>query len=218
MRRTGRLGAVRNQTIQQRNVHRLQLRPFPASTRKYPRLNEQLQLSVVGKGRHGVSFPGSHRFKKGIGAAGVKDLVAGHDRDQLLRVAEIDDAVGPAGDHVHRLDALAGNGELHGFAGGKAALTDERRTVDHDEQLPLAIVPVLALGDARAGNIHAHLPAVGGLEQFGEAAPLVGIHPQAIFKLLRREIGEVEGIELLGKGAVGHFRHEQRFRLGLELR
>lgn len=45
MRRTGRLGAVRNQTIQQRNVHRLQLRPFPASTRKYPRLNEQLQLS-----------------------------------------------------------------------------------------------------------------------------------------------------------------------------
>ena len=79
----------------------------------------------------------------------VKNFVAGHHRHQILGIAQVDDVVRPAGDHVDRFDLLPRHFELHRLAGVDVALLDEAMTVHHDELFPLAVVPVLALGDAR---------------------------------------------------------------------
>ena len=76
---------------------------------------------------------------------------------------------------------------------------------------------MLLLGDARATDVDAHLPAVGGMNQFGKGTTVVHVHLQSILELIRRQIGQVQGVQLLGKRAVRHLRHHERGRLCLEL-
>ena len=147
----------------------------------------------------------------------IKDLVAGHDRHQILRVAQVDDIVRPAGDHVDALDLFPADLELHRFAGIDVALLDQPVAVHHDELLPLAVVPVLALGDAGLADVDAHLAAVGGMHQLREAAAVVAVHLHGILELVRRQIAQVQAEQLLGKAAIGHLGHEEGGRLLLEL-
>ena len=147
----------------------------------------------------------------------VKDLVAGHDRHQIFRLGQIDDVVGPAGDHVDRLDLIPGNLKLHRLAGVDVPLLNQAVTGHDDEQLPFGVVPVLPLGDARLRDVDAHLPAIGGVDELGKGAPVVRIHFQGILELIRGQIGQVQGIQLLCKGAIRHLGHHEGRRLRLEL-
>ena len=56
--------------------------------------------------------------------------------------------------------------------------------LDHNEQLPLAIMPVLALGDSRLGDDDGDLATVLGDDQFGEGNTVVNVHLQGILELL----------------------------------
>ena len=127
---------------------------------------------------------------------GIKNLVAGHHRYQIFGFGKIDDVVRPAGDHVYRLDLISGNLKLHGFPGVDVALTDQAVTRHHDEQLPLGVVPVLALGNAGAADVDGHLAAVGGVDELGKGAPVVRVHFQGVLELIRGQIGQVQGIQL----------------------
>ena len=124
----------------------------------------------------------------------VKDLVTGHHRHKILRFRQIDDVVGPAGNHVDSLDLVPGNLKLHRFAGVDVSLLNQTVTSDHNEQLPLGVVPVLPLGNARTADVDAHLSAVGGVHQLGERATVVHVHLQGIL--------ELAGIPYVGCGVV----------------
>lgn len=110
----------------------------------------------------------------------IKDLIAVHHRDKVLRVGEVDDVVRIARQHVDALDVVARDLELDDLALGvvEVALLDEAVTTDHDEELPLGVVPVLALGDAWLADVDAHLATIQGMYQLGEGTSLVDVHLQ----------------------------------------
>ena len=81
--------------------------------------------------------------------------------------------MGVARQHLYRLDPLAADLELQNFIGIQPALADQAAPGHNDEKFPLAVVPVLALGNAGLGNVHAALAAVFGFQQLGTAAALV---------------------------------------------
>ena len=152
----------------------------------------------------------------GVGLLRVERLVAGHDGHEVLGVGEVGDGVCPAGDHVHGLDLVARDLELHDLARREVALADEPVAGHHDELLPLAGVPVVALGDARLGDVHGDLPAAVRVHKLREGAAGVAVHLEGILEPLLGQVREVQREELLGKGALGHLGHQERLGLGLE--
>ena len=97
----------------------------------------------------------SHRLKERIRMCRIEDLVGPHQRDQVLGLAQVDDVVGIAGQHVHSLDPVTAHFKFYHFvrlAGSRIcsdpALLDQAVAGNHDEEFPLGIVPVLAFGDA----------------------------------------------------------------------
>ena len=56
----------------------------------------------------------SDLLKKRIRVSRIEDLVAGHYGDKVLGFAEIDDVVGPAGDHVDGFDLITGYLKFYG--------------------------------------------------------------------------------------------------------
>lgn len=68
-------------------------------------------------------------------------------------------------------------------------LPDQAVAMDHDELLPLGVVPVLALGDTRLGDVNAHLTAVSGVDKLSEAIPGIAVHFHSVFELL---IGQIQ--------------------------
>lgn len=59
---------------------------------------------------------------------GVKNLVAGHHRHQILRLRQVDDVVGPAGNHVDSLNFVPGNFKLHRFSSVDVSLLNQSVT------------------------------------------------------------------------------------------
>ena len=101
-------------------------------------------------------------IKERIRVSRIKDLIAIHHRDKVLRVGEVDDVMCIARQHVDALDVVARDLEFDDLPFGvvQVALLDEAVTTDHDEELPLGMMPVLPLGDARLADVDAHLTAV----------------------------------------------------------
>ena len=118
---------------------------------------------------------------------------------------------------MNSLDFIPRNFKLYRFPGVDVPLLDQSVASDHDKQFPLGVVPVLAFGNTGLRDIDAHLSTVSSVYQLGERATVVYVHLQSILKLVRRQIGQVQGIQLLGKAAVRHLGHHERSRLCLEL-
>ena len=121
----------------------------------------------------------------------VENLVASHHRHQILRFRQVDDVVGPAVNHVDGLHLIAGNFKLHRLAGVDVPLLNQSVTCNHDEQLPLGVVPVLPLGDARTADVDGHLTAIGSVYQLVKGATVVHVHLQGVLELVGGQIGQV---------------------------
>ena len=76
---------------------------------------------------------------------------------------------------------------------------------------------MLPLGDSGLTDIDAHLSTVSGMNQFRERTTVVHVHLQSILEFIGGQIGQVQGVQLFGKGAIRHFRHHEGTRLCLEL-
>ena len=96
-----------------------------------------------------------YRIKVCVWSSRIKDLVAVHHRDQILRFGEVDDVVRIPREHVDALDVVARDFKLNhlAFRVVEVALLDEAVTGDHDKELPLGIVPMLPLGDSRFADV-----------------------------------------------------------------
>ena len=147
---------------------------------------------------------------------GVKLLVRPHDGHQVLGFGEVDDVVGVAREHVHGLNLVAAHLEFHHLVGADLAFLNQGAAAHHNEEFPLGVVPVLALGDSRLGNVHAELAAVRRLQEFGKAAAGVHVHLEREAHLFLGQVTQVGGIELLREAVIRNFGHHERVGLVVE--
>ncbi len=103
-------------------------------------------------------FGNSNHLKERIRLLGVENLIAVHHCDKVLCIAEVDDVVRVARQHVNALDVVTSHFKLYYFVGAEFAFLNQSVTADHDEELPLGVVPVLAFGDAGLADVDAHRP------------------------------------------------------------
>ena len=110
-----------------------------------------------------------------------------------------------AGDHLHGAHVGAGDGVL--VDGERVALgvlphlpqLDGGGAGDHQEPLPLAHVPVVALGDAGPGHVDGDLAALGRSQELGERTAAVDVGLEAIGEVPRLVVGQERAPELLGE-------------------
>lgn len=79
----------------------------------------------------------------------VENLIRPHNSHQILRLRQIDDVMGVPRQHMYRLDLFAAYLKLQHFVCANLPLLNQAMAANHNEELPLAVVPVLSLRDAR---------------------------------------------------------------------
>ena len=158
----------------------------------------------------------NYRIGVRVRALRVECLVAVHDRHEVLSVGEVDDVVGEAGKHYHALHVLAGDLILNHFIRALPAHLYQPVAADHYELLPFAVVPVLALGDARPADVHADLTAVPRMHELGETSSPVAVHLQVEHGPVFREVAEVGAEKAFGEAVRRHLRNHQRLRHVME--
>lgn len=152
----------------------------------------------------------------GVGVLGVEGLVGPHDRYEVLDVGQVGYGVRVARDHLDHAHVGAGDGVL--VDGERVSLGilphlpqfDRRGAGDHQEPLPLAHVPVVALGDAGPRDVDGDLAALRRAQELRERAARVRVGPEAIGEVSRLVIGQERAPELLGEGALGKVGHRER--------
>ena len=129
-----------------------------------------------------------HYLKKGVRSIRVEDLITVHHRYQVFGIAEVNDVMGVAWEHVDTLDIITCHFKLDDFIRAFLAFLDETMSLHNDEKLPLAVVSVLSLGNAWLADVDAHLSAFGQMYQLGERASVIHVHLQRIGDLLLGQI------------------------------
>ena len=133
-----------------------------------------------------------HFFKKSIWLIRIEHLVARHHRHQIFCLAQVDDIVRPARYHMNRFNLIAADFKFHGLTSVDVALLNESVPGNHNKQLPLRVVPVLAFCNTRFADIDRNLSTVLGVHQFRKAAAVVHIHLHGVLELVRRQIRQIE--------------------------
>lgn len=152
----------------------------------------------------------------GIGAPGVEGLVCPHDRHEVLGVGQVGDGVRVARDHLNHAHVRAGDGVLVDGEWVPIGVLphlpelDARGAGDHQEPLPLAHVPVVALGDAGPGHVDGDLAALGRTQELRERAARVRVGLKAIGEVPRLVVGQERAPQLLGEGAFRQVGHRER--------
>ncbi len=118
---------------------------------------------------------------------------------------------------MHGLYLVTAYLELDDFISTELALLYLAMTGNDDEELPLGVVPVLALGDSRLGDIDAYLTDVGALDKLGERAALIDVHLQRKRRFLFRQIAQIGRVKRLGKRTIGNLGDNESLWLRLEL-
>ncbi len=105
----------------------------------------------------------------------VEDLVGPHQRYEVFGLAQIDYVVCISRQHVHGLDICLALCFVEACTclaclevDAQLAFLDQPMAAYYDEELPLAVVPALALRDFRLQNVYGELDVVCGLERLGE--------------------------------------------------
>lgn len=121
-----------------------------------------------------------------------------------------------AGDHLHGAHVRARDDVL--VDGELVALgvlphlpqLDARGAGDHQEPLPLAHVPVVALGDAGLRDVDGDLAALRRAQELGERAAVIRVRLEAVGEVPRLVVGQERAPELLGEGALRQVGHGKR--------
>ena len=121
-----------------------------------------------------------------------------------------------AGDHLHGAHVRARDDVL--VDGELVALgvlphlpqLDARGAGDHQEPLPLAHVPVVALGDAGLRDVDGDLAALRRAQELGERAAIIHVRLEAVGEVPRLVVGQERAPELLGEGALRQVGHGKR--------
>ena len=121
-----------------------------------------------------------------------------------------------AGDHLHGAhvrarDDVPVDGELVALGVlPHLPQLDARGAGDHQEPLPLAHVPVVALGDAGLRDVDGDLAALRRAQELGERAAVIHVRLEAVGEVPRLVVGQERAPELLGEGALRQVGHGKR--------
>ena len=146
----------------------------------------------------------------------VEGLVGPHDRHEVLGVGQVGDGVRVAGDHLDHAHVAPLDDVLVDRVGLALGVLphlpqpDARGAGHHQEPLPLAHVPVVALGDAGPRDVDGDLAALRRAQELGERAAAVHVGLQFVGEMPRLVVGQERAPELLGEGAVGEVGHRER--------
>lgn len=146
----------------------------------------------------------------------VKNFICPHHRDKVLCLGKIDDVVGIAGKHVNGLYSFSTHLKFNDLVRPNLPFLNEAVTSDHNKELPLAVMPVLAFRDSRFGDIHRKLPMIRGFQQLGERTSIITVHLEIEGNLLFRKVGQIHGVKLLLEGTRRDCGHNQILRLIME--
>lgn len=159
---------------------------------------------------------GLNLLVEGIGVLGIEGLVCPHDRHEVLGVGQVGDGVCVARDHLDHAhvapldDVLVDRVGLALGVGPHPPQLDGGGTGDHQEPLPLAHVPVVALGDAGPRDVDRDLAALGRAQELRERAAPVHVGLEAIGAVARLVVGQERAPELLGEGPLRKVGHRER--------
>lgn len=151
----------------------------------------------------------------GVGVLGVEGLVGPHDRHEVLGVGQVGYGVRVARDHLHGAHVRPRNYIL--VDGERVSIgvlphlpqLDGGGAGDHKEPLPLAHVPVVALGDAGLAHVDGDLAALRRAQELGERAAAVHVGPESVGEVPRLVVGQERAPELLGEGALRQVGHRE---------
>ena len=121
-----------------------------------------------------------------------------------------------AGDHLHgahvrtRDDVLVDGERVAAGILAHLPQLDGGGAGDHQEPLPLAHVPVVALGDAGLRDVDGDLAALRRAQELGERASFIHVGLKAVGEAARLVVGKERAPEFLGEGALGKVRHRKR--------
>lgn len=121
-----------------------------------------------------------------------------------------------AGDHLHgahvrtRDDVLVDGERVAAGILAHLPQLDGGGAGDHQEPLPLAHVPVVALGDAGLRDVDRDLAALRRAQELGERASFIHVGLKAVGEAARLVVGKERAPEFLGEGALGKVRHRKR--------
>lgn len=121
-----------------------------------------------------------------------------------------------AGDHLDHAHVRARDGVL--VDGERVSIgvlphlpeLDRRGAGDHQEPLPLAHVPVVALGDAGPRDVDRDLPALRCAQELGERATRVHVGPEAVGEVPRLVVGQERAPQILGEGPIRQVGYRER--------
>ena len=115
------------------------------------------------------------------------------------------------GAHVRTRDDVLVDGELVALGVlPHLPQLDARGAGDHQEPLPLAHVPVVALGDAGLRDVDGDLAALRRAQELGERAAVIHVRLEAVGEVPRLVVGQERAPELLGEGALRQVGHGKR--------
>ena len=81
----------------------------------------------------------------------IKNLITSHDSDEVFSIRQIDDIVGPTGNHIDCFNLISTHFKLNHFPGIYISLLNQTMAVNNNKLFPLGVVPVLPLGNTRFG-------------------------------------------------------------------
>ena len=121
-----------------------------------------------------------------------------------------------AGNHLHDAHVRAGDDVL--VDGVRSAFgilphlpqLDGRGAGDHQEPLPLAHVPVVALDDSGPRDVDGDLASLGRAQELGERAARVHVGLEAVGEVPRLVVGKERAPQLLGEGVLREVGHRER--------
>ena len=121
-----------------------------------------------------------------------------------------------AGDHLDHAhvapldDVLVDRVGLALGVGPHPPQLDGGGTGDHQEPLPLAHMPMVALGNAGPRDVDGDLAALGRAQELRERVAVVHVGLEAVGEVARLVVGQERAPELLGEGALGKVGNRQR--------
>ena len=152
--------------------------------------DKQLKSAVVFEG---CSFHLSflHFFKEGVGVQRVKCFIGPHKGDKIFCFAEINNVMCIAGQHVHGFYFFTGYMEIQHLVAADSSRLNKALSRHYDKELPLAVVPVLALGNTGQRDIYTELTVVCRFQKLGKAATGICVHFERECRLFPGEVGKV---------------------------
>ena len=121
---------------------------------------------------------GLHLLKVSVRLPGIKNLIIVHHRNQILRLAQIDNIMGIPRPHMNTLNLIPANLKLNHLIGTQLAFLNQSMTAYHNKEFPLSIMPMLLSSCFFSSRENMRISPISALrKRFKTALPKLPFRP-----------------------------------------